>query len=310
MLFWRMPSFGDWLQASWEDFRRRWGALLSVLGAGGAAMIVGGFLPLLVAGLIGAAGFAPWWVALGAGLVAAFSVAFWLSTWAQAAVSRAAMIEESAGESLTRAWGQTSAFAWVFTLLWLAVGGASFFLLIPGLLLFILFFFAPFIVLTEEAEGLRALEVSWGRVRPHFATVSSRLAVAMVLTAAPGYIPYVGWILSMFWAPFGVVAFARIAKDLRSAVPAPAPVRGLSAAVTVLSTFCLGAVLFLSIAASRAARAALLSLNEPGGLASRVRPETLQALTAAYSGQADDAAKKKALLQLFEEIKTPPPAAP
>src|ERR1035437_4244919 len=61
MLFLRMPSFADWLRASWGDFRRRWSVLLAVAGTGGAATLAAGFLPFIPAALATLLGVGPAW---------------------------------------------------------------------------------------------------------------------------------------------------------------------------------------------------------------------------------------------------------
>src|ERR1039458_9388266 len=95
-----MPSFADWLKASWEDFRRRWAVLLAVAGTGGAVTLAAGFLPFLPAALATLFGVGPAWAVWGSAAVVSLSAVLWFSTWAQAAMMRAAMTDETARECL------------------------------------------------------------------------------------------------------------------------------------------------------------------------------------------------------------------
>lgn len=300
-----MPSFSDWLRGSWADYRRRWAVLLAAAGVGGAASLAAGFAPFVPAALATAFGAGPAWAVWGSASLASILLILWLTTWTQAAMLRAALTEETAGACLSRSWGQTAPFAWVLTLVLLAVVGGWFLLVVPGLLLSVLLFAAPFSAIRGEADGARALGLSWARVRPHFGTVAGRMFAAAVLTAAPGWIPYVGWTIMMFWAPFSFVALARLDRDLRAAEPAPAAPAWMGGAVAGLSVvFAAGTTLSVLLAA-RAVRESIRTFNEPGGLASRVKPETAQALLDAFSGQASEEQKRKAEMALLAELRGP-----
>ena len=304
MLSLRMPSFADWLRASWGDFRRRWSVLLAVAGASGTAALVGGFLPFVFAGAATVLGVGPAWAVWGATVAVSLTAVLWLSTWAQAAMIRAASTDETTRECLSSAWSRTGAFAWVASLALLAIVGGYFLFIVPGLVLSVMLFGAPFCQMSGEAEGAGALGLSWARVRPHFGAVALRLLAATALTAAPGWIPYVGWIVMLFWAPFSVVAMARLEKDLRAAEPGATAPGWMGGAVAGLALVVAVGTAAASLAAARVATAAVRDFNAPGGLASRVRPETVQALLDAYSAQADDERKNKIYAELFEQFRS------
>jgi hypothetical protein len=300
-----MPSFSDWLKGSWDDFRRRWAVLLGVAGVTGAAAMAGTFVAFVPAALLTAFGVGPAWAVWGAAAAVSIAALLWLSTWAQAAVTRAAMTEDPAGDCLSRGWRDTAAFGWVLTLTLLAVVGGYFLLVIPGLILSVVLFFGAFYQIAGEGDGMRALELSWGRALPRFGTVSLRLFAAGLIAAAPGWIPYIGWLISMFWTPFGIVAIARLARDLRDAEPEPRAPSWLGGAVAGLSgVFVVGTAVFM-FAAVKTVQAAAKSLSDPAGLASRIKPETTQALIDAYTGQVGEDQKRKALADLLAELKTP-----
>lgn len=298
-----VPSIADWLQASWRDFLRRWPVLVAAAGVGGAASIAGAFLPMLAAGLAVLLG-ADALTALGLGASVAVPLALWLSTWAQAAVVRAALFEESLGPSLSRSWAMTGGFSWVLCLCFLAAGGGFFLLILPGLLLSALLFFAPVYQMSGEAEGLRALELSWARVRPRLPDAGMRIVLVVVIVLAPGWIPYIGWLVAPFWAPFGVVATARLARDLRDAAAVGEPPR-LGTAVALLSlVFALGTAVSgrQALQTYRSVRRAVLE----GGLFSEgIDEETGRALIAVLSGQATEDQARRALA--FARARSPFP---
>jgi hypothetical protein len=304
-----MPSFADWLKASWADFRRRWTVLLAVGGAGGAATLAAGFFPFVPAALATMFGVGPAWAVWGAAVVVSLAAVLWLSTWAQAALMRAALTDEPTRDCLVLAWRQTAAFAWVLSLALLAVVGGYFLFIVPGLILSVMLFAAPFCQISGEAEGARALGLSWARVKPRFGAVALRLFAATAITAAPGWIPYVGWIIMLFWAPFSFIAMARLDKDLRAAEPEAKAPEWMGAAIAGLAAVLLIGTAVASFVAVRLTAAAVEDFNKPGGLASRVRPETAQALMNAMSGQADDAERKRLYAELMAELQTPPSPA-
>ena len=305
MLFLRMPSFADWLKASWEDYRRRWAVLFSVAGTGGAATMAAGFLPFIPASLGAIFGVGPAWAVWGSAVVVSLLAILWLSTWAQAAMMRAALTDETTRECLALAWSQTNAFAWVLSLALLAVVGGYILFIVPGLILSVMLFAAPFCQISGEANGARALGLSWARVKPHFGAVALRLFAATALTAAPGWIPYVGWIVMLFWAPFSFIAMARLDRDLRAAEPDATAPEWMGAAIAGLSGVVLIGTVVASFVALRLVTAAVRDFNSPGGLASRVRPETAQALLGALGGQGTDEQKKKAYADLLAELRSP-----
>ncbi|MFI5346101.1 MAG: hypothetical protein ACHQ51_06980 [Elusimicrobiota bacterium] len=298
-----MPSFSDWLKASWADYKRRWAVLLAVAGAAGAAAMLAGLAPFVPAALATAFGLGPAWAVWGAASFVALLAVLWFMTWAQAAATRAAMTGEKAGECLSRSWKQTGEFGWVLTLALLAVAGGYFLFLIPGVILSVMLFFAGFYQVSGEADGVRALQLSWGRVRPRFGPVALRVVAAGAITAAPRWIPYIGWLLAMFWTPFGLIALSRVAHDLRAADPEPETPKWMGGAVAALSCVFAAGIFLFTLTAARMVQTAIRSFNDPGGLASRIRPETTQALLEAFSGQADEAQKKKAYEDILGELK-------
>ena len=287
-----LPSIQDWLAASWADYRRRWLALMAVLAVGFMATLAGLLLPFIPAALAVALGAGSPWVMLGAAYLASILAVVGLSTWAQAAAMRAASNDEGPGAALRGGWRQTPAFAWVLSLAMLAAGGGFVLLIVPGLILSVLLFFAPFYQMSGEDRGMGAVELSFARVRPFFGAVSGRLALLALSAWLFSRIPYVGWLIGPLWAAFGLVACARLADDLRSLRPAPERPR-LGAAVGALSFVLVVAMFAVSLAATRAALT-LYDSYASGGLALKAPDaETAQALLAVLQGTGTDEDRRR-----------------
>lgn len=255
-----VTSVEDWIARSWERFKRRWWVLLSVSGAAGAAALLGALIPalggLFTAGLGRWPAWLVWSVAGGLSLL----VVLWLSTWAQAAALEAACGEKEILPCLADAWTKTGPFAWILSLVLLATGGAYMLLLLPGLWLSPLLFWAPFIQMTEGVSGVEALEASWRRVSGRWWAVSGRLALAGLVPFFVGLVPLVGWLLGLIAGPFSLVMLADLSDELRRLDPGPgAPAPRLALPVAALSAlFLLGS--YVIIRAAVASAAALLPL--------------------------------------------------
>lgn len=199
---------------------------------------------MLPAGLAAMLSMGSPWLIWGVSLTVSLALGLWLSTWAQAAAIRAAFIDEGAVDSLRESWSQTWGFGVVLTWLCLVVGGGLLLLIVPGIILGVLLFFAPFYQLSGEGEGLDAVGLSCARVKPVLGPIVVRLGLIGFIVAVPSWIPWVGWIIGPLWAPFGLVACARLAADLKCMMPRPEKPRGLA-----MSAVALSAVLMLVLGA-------------------------------------------------------------
>lgn len=227
-----MTSVEDWIGRGWERFKRRWWVLLAASGVAGAATLLGGAVPAFGGLLL--RGYGSVWLVGGVAGGASLLAMLWLSTWAQAVALEAAGSEADVGGCLRAGWSKTAPFAWTLGLVLLATGGASFLLLLPGLWLTPLLFFAPFITVNEGIGGVAALEASWRRVSGRWWAVSGRLAIAAFAPVAIGLVPFIGWLLSMAAGPFSLILLADLSEELRLSDPgpaAPAPRLGLATAV-------------------------------------------------------------------------------
>lgn len=283
-----LPSVEDWLSASWADYRRRWLPLMAVLSVGGLITAFAVLLPLAPAALASFSGLVPPWLAWGGAFLVSLLAGLLLSTWAQAAAVLAATRDAGVSESFAEGWRRTPAFAWVLSLAMLAAGGGLVLLVVPGLILGVLLFFAPYYQMSGESTGLAAVELSFARARPHLAAVSGRLALIAAIIWIPSLIPWVGWLIGPLWAPIGLVACGRLADDLKALAPAPELPR-LGGAVAALSAVLILAACGTGWAAARAAAA--MSEAFASGAMTLPDAETAQSMLAVLQGRGteDDA---------------------
>lgn len=219
-----LPGVGDLFSRSWQEYRGRVWKILAVGGLGAAATLAGWFLPMAAAGVWAAtAGFSltPWILAS----LAALSASLWLVSWAQVAMMELALDPTermSIGESWRAAWPKVARFSWVCILWFVVVCGGFFLLFVPGVYIGVALALAPFYCVAEGAGGLAALERSWAGARGRWWSLLWRLALIGAVTSAVSSIPYIGWILSGFVAPFALVATAQLYGDVVRSAPAAA----------------------------------------------------------------------------------------
>lgn len=231
-----MPSIEDWVQRSWERFKRRWWELLGASGVAGAVALLGLFVPGLLGMAVASLGRWPVWAVSGVAGLTGLALALWFSTWAQAAAIEAAAGEGGIPDALRGSWRKTGAFAWTLSLVLLAAGGAFYILFLPGLWLTPLLFLAPFFTLREGVGGLDALETCWRRVSGRWGAVAGRLALAGLAPMLAGLIPILGFFLWLVAGPFSLVMLVVLAEDLAATDPGPArPAPRLALPVAALS---------------------------------------------------------------------------
>lgn len=272
---------------------------MTVLALTGLATAAAVLIPALPAAAASVAGAAPAWLIWTAASLLSLAGGLWFSTWGQAAALRAAACDARPGEAMGWGWGRTAGFAWVLSLALLAVGGGLVLLIVPGLWLGAAFFFAPYYQLEDEASGLAALELSFARVRPVFGAVAWRLVLLGLIVWLPSRIPYLGWLLAPLWAPFGLVASARLAADLRTLAPAPER-PGLLAPVAALSLLFVSAGGFASWTAARAGLR--LYDSYASGRLSLPAPDaaTAQSVLAVLQGQGTEEDSRRSLNFVLE----------
>jgi len=91
-----------------------------------------------------------------------------------------------------------------------------FWLLVPGVILTVWFWFTPFIIFNEEHRGIDALLKSEAYVRGHTRDVFLILAAVWVISFVASLIPFIGAIFSLLFIPYKVIFGALLYQDLQT----------------------------------------------------------------------------------------------
>ena len=260
-----LSGIGDLLRKALEVYKPRMWTLVVLT-------LVMVFLPALVlAALIGAGAllflFLPDFrhVILLASILPASAAAIWCANWALTALFTA-IADDSCGikEALRCAKTVTLAHIWLTMLMGLVIAGGYMLLIVPGVVLTVWFFFAPLILINEDARGMEALLKSKEYVRGRWLGVCWRLIAVWFISVAISCIPVIGQLLAFLFIPFSFVCSFLIYQELRSIradmafEPTQRAKTGIVAvgAVPVLATVVLfvfiGSMLFMSVGALKA----------------------------------------------------------
>ncbi len=215
-----LPDIGRTFSEARRLFADRFALLLAVGGTGAAGCMLALFLPLLAALLL--TGFMPSIVMWSAASVVAVSAVLWGASWMQAAMIEAVLdpqIKPSWTECYRVSWPKVAGFSWVCILFFVLVCGGFFFFLAPGVFLGVALVFAPVIAVADGIGGMGALTRSMDLVRGRWSPVALRLVLGGLAGAAPGMVPYVGWLLGGLAAPFSMVWAVVVYKDLCALPP-------------------------------------------------------------------------------------------
>ncbi len=211
-----LSGIGDLLKRAWEIYKGRIGTLLGlfilsivfliipIAVFAGIGFIISQVLPGLMYGV----------------MAGAFFLGLTLSslgmTWGLAAVFYA-VINHDYGikEALQSSKPKAVSFLWMYSLFSFIVAGAFMLFFIPGLLFLIWFYFAPFIVVSEDVHGMNSLLKSKEYVRGRWFGVFVRLAVVSVMSILISMIPVVGPIVNIFFIPFTLIYMYLVFEDLK-----------------------------------------------------------------------------------------------
>ena len=207
-----LRGIGDLLVDAWSLFQRRFGVLFGAY-----------LLSLLAIGL-------PLVGGMGAGMavrdvsvaVAALCMllAFVGSTagfcWGWGACV-AASLDESLDIKAAYGRGKEKIlpFALVIFLASFVICGGFLLFIIPGIIFYVWFFFATFILFDDDTRGMSALLKSREYARGRWFDVFLRLVVIWACTAVLGAIPFVGPLISLVAAPYVLAYHALLFKDLK-----------------------------------------------------------------------------------------------
>jgi len=212
-----LRSTGELLRDSWDIFKTRFLVLVGLyllpvflmLGILGIFVVVSllsrSFLALDVR------------VAVAGGVVIGMIPALVAMSWGMAGFTYA-VVDEKIGftEALSRGWSKLCPFIWVWSLVGFIVTGSFFLLIVPGILLGIWFFFAPFVLAGEDEKGMNALLKSKEYVKGQWFPVCGRLGAISLISFGLGLIPVVGALAGIVFTPYFLVFGKLIYDDLKA----------------------------------------------------------------------------------------------
>jgi len=147
------------------------------------------------------------------GVVAGSIAVFWALSAFICAVS-----DETLGlrEALEAASKKLWSFIWIFSILGYIVTGGFLLVVIPGIIFSIWFFFSQFILARENERGMNALLKSKEYVKGYWFDVFLRMCIIWIISAVISGIPFIGWILSLFFVPFAMIFSFLVYEDLKT----------------------------------------------------------------------------------------------
>ena len=150
------------------------------------------------------------------GILLGITAAIWVANWALSAFL-VAVIDEQCGvkEAFMRGKPKILGHLWLATLTGIILTGAHLFFVIPGIILTVWFFAAPFVFMNEDVRGMDALLKSKAYVQGKWVAVAVRLLAVWFISLLLSTIPVVGQLAALFMVPFSVVYTFLLYKNLR-----------------------------------------------------------------------------------------------
>jgi predicted Zn finger-like uncharacterized protein len=118
--------------------------------------------------------------------------------------------------ALRAGWERYLPFLWLFLLAGFLQGGATLFFLVPGVILWVCFAFAPYMVAEGRARGMDALMLSLSYSKEDWFAIFLRLLLLWLVGVALGAIPFVGGALSLIYLPFQYILVWVLYRNLRT----------------------------------------------------------------------------------------------
>lgn len=210
---------------SWDGYRVKVWRILGIGALGAAGGLLAGMGPLVAAACFwavsGRFSLLAWVLAALVSILLVLSV----GSWAQLATMECALDETGALDipaAYRAAWDKIGPFSWVCILFLVLVFGGVFLFLLPGVVVGVFLALSPYACVAEGAQGFGALERSWACVRGRWWSVALRLALIGAVTTLASSIPWIGFILSGFAAPYALILSAELYRDAaRTAAPQP-----------------------------------------------------------------------------------------
>jgi len=120
-------------------------------------------------------------------------------------------------EALRVGWRMMWSMGWVLMLSSGIIMAGALILVIPGLIFFIWFMFAVFILYAEDRHGFDALFASRAYVRGHWWNILFKFYLVWLFNLLIGLIPMVGPILCFLFTPFLLLFIMALYRDLKEA---------------------------------------------------------------------------------------------
>lgn len=217
-----IATFGTLFRTAWDQYKKRAMPLLAVMLI--SAVVIGSLvIALMLCATIGGAMLAHFTDERTAAYLVIALVSFLLLMatllvlWSQTAMV-AMVVNEKLGiiEAFQAGWTYLWPMAWVLTLL-SAILLAGFALgLLPGILFLVWFTFCMFVLLEEDRRGMDALLASREYVRGHWWNTFGKIFVLWLISAVAGFIPFIGQVFSLLFAPFFMLFLLAMYRDLKA----------------------------------------------------------------------------------------------
>ena len=136
--------------------------------------------------------------------------------WVQSATIAITM-ERECGilEALVLGGRRMWSLGWILLLTFGIVTTGALLLLLPGLVFFVWFLFAVFILYEEDCHGLEALLASRAYVRGHWWSTLFKFAVVFLISMLLGLVPVAGPVLAFLFKPFLLLFLVLLYRDLK-----------------------------------------------------------------------------------------------
>ncbi|MBI5624999.1 MAG: hypothetical protein HY924_14580 [Elusimicrobia bacterium] len=201
----------------WDYFKSRLATLLFVSIIALVLIILAAVIPPACGFLLGRLAPGLKGAAASLGVLAAVIAVLWSLSWATAATCAAVVYKDAgAKECYSRSRPRVFALLWVHLLAGLLVMGGYVLLIVPGILLTVWFFFAPFVCIAEDLGGFDALLKSREYVRGRWFSVAWRLLTAWLVIVLIQVIPVVGQLLSFILWPLPFLMSFLLYQDLKA----------------------------------------------------------------------------------------------
>jgi hypothetical protein len=217
-----IATFGTLFRTAWDDYKKRALPLLAVMLI--SAVVIGGLVMALVL-----------CATLGGALLTHFTdertatylvivlvcilllVVTVLVVWSQTAML-ALVVNENLGiiEAFQAGWTYLCPMAWVLTLFSAIVLTGFVLGLLPGFLFLVWFTFCMYVLLEEDRRGMDALLASKEYVRGHWWNTFGKLLLLWLISAVAGFIPFIGQVFSLLFAPFFMLYLLAMYRDFKA----------------------------------------------------------------------------------------------